>query len=60
MLTKFDKALVAVVVPLAGFVVNYFTPETIDTVASYAGDFVTQAVLAALTGLLVYLTPNKK
>lgn len=57
MFTNFDKAIVGVLAPL---VLTYLTPEAVNMIGLSAGQFVTGAVIAALTGLAVYFTPNKK
>ena len=57
MFTNFDKAIVGVIVPL---LLSYLTPELINQLGLSIGEFVTAAVVAALTGVAVYLMPNKE
>lgn len=51
MVTEFDKAIVALVVPILVFV--------LARVGFNADDSVTAAITTILTAILVYLTPNK-
>lgn len=60
MVTNYDKAIAAIIVPILATLVAYLSPETIQGIANYVGVLVSGLVVAALTGLAVYLTPNKE
>lgn len=54
---KNAKGLTALVVALLA---TYLTPDVIQGLGIQAGQWVTAGVVAALTGALVWLVPNKE